>query len=366
MSCAARNVLLVAGRLARWSESWRMRALLARLAQRDLQVSVLCVANDGILDAGPDLVECPALGNRWHRRWALRRLRFEAEKRPPGLLHVLQAEMTWVGLALAGRWQIPYLQTVDEFLPHGARLPVNRRWCRGFVVPSQELADDLILHFGVSESLVFMVPPTVPLVLEARNPEAGRAQVPVIGAAGPFVEGSGLATFLRAARGVVDAGADAEFVIAGRGPRETELRRGAERLRIADRVTFTDDLAADATLWRILDIFCLTSRMPTVGRPLAVAMAHGIPVIASDIAGLRSLVADDSTGLRVPAGDAEGLARTIMALLDNPQHARALAQRGQQWVGTAFNADQEQRLLAELYQSMVAPSERAMDLAVKA
>jgi hypothetical protein len=37
---------------------------------------------------------------------------------------------------------------------------------------------------------------------------------------------------------VLDAGIDAEFVIAGQGESEFNLRRRAERLRIADRTTF--------------------------------------------------------------------------------------------------------------------------------
>ena len=182
--------------------------------------------------------------------------------------------------------------------------------------------------------------------------------VPVIGASGRFVQGSGLAVFLRAARRVIDAGVDAEFVIAGRGPREAELRRGTERLRIADRVTFADDPAAYNIFWNVLDLFCLTSLVPTAGRALVLSLAHGVPSIASDVSGLRSFVADGSTSVRVPPGDADALAGAIVALLGDPARRRELVQRGRELVAVTFDPGREAHVLAHLYLTVATPAER--------
>src|SRR5207249_1429134 len=111
-----------------------------------------------------------------------------------------------------------------------------------------------------------------------------------------------------AARRVLDAGIDAEFIIAGQGDDEVDLRGRASRLQIADRITFAGRNVVGARFWRVLDVFCQTSLSPTVGRTLALAMAFGVPAVVSDVEGLCALVQHGETGLIVPPGDSGALA----------------------------------------------------------
>jgi phosphatidyl-myo-inositol alpha-mannosyltransferase len=64
------------------------------------------------------------------------------------------------------------------------------------------------------------------------------------------------------------------------------------------------------------------------GMVLLEAMAAGLPVVASDIAGFRGVVKDGRQGRLVPAGNAFALADGVAALLDNPQLRRAMAAEG--------------------------------------
>src|SRR5262249_14665489 len=151
---------------------------------------------------------------------------------PPDLLHVLPTRMSEAGLAIAEHWGVPMVQTVDEFIPTGGRLRLSRRYCRRLIANGRELADDLISALGVPADRVAVVTPGI-RAPGVPPPRGGDRRVPVIGTAGPLAAGSGHATFLSAARKVIDAGVDAEFVVAGRGADEVDLRRRAHRLRIA-------------------------------------------------------------------------------------------------------------------------------------
>src|SRR5512135_3040388 len=182
---------------------------------------------------------------------------------------------------------------------------------------------------------------------------ARSAHVPVIGTAGPLVSASGFATFLVAARRVLDAGVDAEFVIAGQGDDEVDLRRRADRLRIADRMTFTGHPVVGLRFWNVLDVFCQTSIAPSVGRTLAMALASGVPSIASDVEGLRALVEDGVTGLRIPPGNSAALARTILDLLRDPEGARSLGARGCEVIRRAFDPEAESRNLVSIYHALL-------------
>ena len=78
---------------------------------------------------------------------------------------------------------------------------------------------------------------------------------------------------------------------------------------------------------RALDLFVLTSRHEGFGRVVAEAMAAGRPVVVTDEGALPELVDGGADGLCAAPGDAEGFARQIVRLLDDPRLPRALAAR---------------------------------------
>jgi len=176
----------------------------------------------------------------------------------------------------------------------------------------------------------------------------------VAGAAGPMAAGSGLTTFLGAAVRVINAGHDVEFVLAGRGPDEPDLRRRADRLGIAGRVTFAGDPGDCGAFWDVLDVYCHPAHRPDTGRPLATALAHGLPCIASAVPGLRSLAEDGDTGRLVPPGEPEALAGTILDLLADPAAAADLGHRARASVARRFDPGREAAELAGLYERAMA------------
>jgi glycosyltransferase involved in cell wall biosynthesis len=356
MDDPTRTVLLLAGRLGEPDELEPVALLLEQLTRLGITAQVLCIARGNSGTANFRIFEMPALGHRWHRALATRRLQFDDGLKRPDLLHVIHPSMGAVGLAIADHWRIPYIQTVDEFLPPQGRLRLSRRWCRGLVATSRELADDLIHNLNVPRDFLMVIPPGIALPDES-SATTRRGVVPVIGTAGALVANAGIATFLNAARRVLDAGIDAEFVIAGQGEAEVELRRRAGRLRIADRVTFAGRQVVGLRFWRVLDVFCQTSLVPTVGRTLALAMAFGVPAIASDLEGLRALVKHGETGERVPPNDSGALARTILAFLANPEHTRSLGDAGREAIRRDYDPATEARQLATLYCRTLAGSE---------
>ncbi|WP_406700359.1 glycosyltransferase family 4 protein [Singulisphaera sp. Ch08] len=361
----ARSLLLLAGRLDAQGDIDSMRSFLDRLTRFGVSANLLYVSAGEGTSADERFIECPRLGHRWQLALAVRRLRLGDPTRRPELLHILHSTMSSAGLAIAEHWGIPYIQTVDEFLGPRDRLRLSRRWCRKLVAVNQELADDLEVNFGVPASLLSVACPGITAPEPVAPPATKRlTPVPVIGTAGPLVSASGFATFLNAARRVLDAGIDAEFVIAGKGEDEVDLRRRADRLRIADRVTFASQSLEGFRFWSVLDIFCLTSLVPTVGLSLARAMAAGVPSIASEVVGLRALIDPDVSGLFVPPDNSTALAETIIDLLNDPERSRRIGQRGREVVLRDFQPDDEARDLECIYQSVLALNEFAQPASI--
>ncbi len=77
------------------------------------------------------------------------------------------------------------------------------------------------------------------------------------------------------------------------------------------------------------DIFCAPSLgFESFGIVLLEAMAAGLPVVASDIAGYRSVITDGQEGVLVPPGQPKSLAKALHQLLNQPHWRVNMGQRG--------------------------------------
>ncbi len=162
--------------------------------------------------------------------------------------------------------------------------------------------------------------------------------------------------FLKAARLVLDAGYDVEFVIASRGSQQMSLRHRAQRLRIADRVTMADDRTVGGDFWSVLDIYCQPAVVASAGRTLIQALGHAVPSIATDVKGLRGLIGHGENGLIVPRGDPGALERAIIHLLEHPDEANRLGARALERARLNFDPDAEAERLVDLYRQAAARS----------
>jgi glycosyltransferase involved in cell wall biosynthesis len=341
------EVVFLAGRLGLDDDGWPLVPLIDRLVSRAVLGRVVCVSRGTGTDGDSRVLEFPALGRRWLKSFSIWRYRLESEFDHACLLHVVHEEMAEVAVELAEARRLPYLQTVDDFAVLGRGLRLSRRWFRGLVVTSPDLAGDLASGLGVPPDRISVIPPGVPAAQQA--PRRSGWRIPVIGTAGLPRKESGFACFLEAARLVLDSSRDAEFLIAVQGDDEIDLRRHAQSLKIADRISVADFAVIGARFWSVLDIYCQPSLVPTTGRPLALAQAAGVPSIASGVKGLLAQIDPGKSGLIVAPGDPQALARALIQLLDHPEHAASVGRRGQEAARRRFDPEVEADLLASLY-----------------
>lgn len=79
------------------------------------------------------------------------------------------------------------------------------------------------------------------------------------------------------------------------------------------------------------DVFCTPSTgSESFGVVLLEAMVTGVPIVASDIAGYRTIVTDSQEGLLVPPRDVPALTQALLRLLNDPQLRAAAGQRGRE------------------------------------
>jgi glycosyltransferase involved in cell wall biosynthesis len=130
---------------------------------------------------------------------------------------------------------------------------------------------------------------------------------------------------LRALAGL--EGGSAQLLVAGDGPLETDLRRLAGALGIADRVHFLGFRRDIPVLIGAATAVLLPSSQEGLPRCLMEAYCLGVPCIGSDIRGTRELVTAE-TGRLFPVGDVQALRDALRWVLAHPREARRRGEAG--------------------------------------
>jgi glycosyltransferase involved in cell wall biosynthesis len=91
--------------------------------------------------------------------------------------------------------------------------------------------------------------------------------------------------------------------------------------RRAPRVRFAGPLVGPALdrAYAAADLLVLPSRAETYGMVVTEALARGVPVLASDVGGVREALGDDGAGLLVPPGDPAALGAALRRWLGDAE-----------------------------------------------
>jgi len=141
--------------------------------------------------------------------------------------------------------------------------------------------------------------------------------------------------------------------IAGDGPHRNYLETKARSLGIGDRVRFLgyQSQAQVRELLRNADVFVMGSFAEGLPVVLMEAMAAGVPVVATRIAGIPELVDDGLNGFLVPPGDPAVTATAVRQLLEDAELRNRFAIAGRAKVEREFNINMEACWLAKILKS---------------
>lgn len=199
--------------------------------------------------------------------------------------------------------------------------------CVDVFVPPSEFVKRRLIAAGFSADRITVVPNVVSLPDTVAEPSSGA----YVALAGRFSEEKGIETLLQAAKRLPNV----PFRIAGEGPMESILRGLAP-----GNVTFVGQLARES-----LAGFYANARMCVVpsrwyeafGLVAAEAMSFGLPVIATNMAGLAEIVDDGVTGFHFTSGDAATLAGHIERLWNDMPLCAAMGVAGRRKVEREYS-----------------------------
>ena len=127
------------------------------------------------------------------------------------------------------------------------------------------------------------------------------------------------------------------------------LQAQVMRLGLMERVHFLGLIDRVPAYLRAADAFAFASMREGMPNTVLEAMACGVPVVASDIDGVRDVLPDAEYGWLCPAGDVSCFARSLRVVLDDPAAAEMRRQRSLERVQTVFTLDQVVEQYLALY-----------------
>jgi glycosyltransferase involved in cell wall biosynthesis len=149
---------------------------------------------------------------------------------------------------------------------------------------------------------------------------------------------------------------DVHAVIVGDGPEAASLKRHVATLDLGDAVTFVGGVPHGETppYYRAAEVFALSSSFDNSPNVILEAMACGLPVVTTDVGGVREFVADRVGGAVVSAGDPDALAAGLVRFLADTAARRAAGAHNRAKALTEFSWRASAQRLLEVYQRAIA------------
>ena len=304
---------------------------------------------------------------RWPGRliWSLKR---ELQAAGTDLLHAWMTSANFYGrLAATLCGDLPLLcaertsrkssreQMVDRVMsPLVSAMVVNSEGVRSY------LRDDV----GLRRVPIHMIPNGVDTSLfrpAPENPDYRRhlgipAESLVIGTIGRHIPDKRQDWIIRAVAFCKAEGMDVHAIIAGMGSERDKLQEESQRAGVGDRIHLVGVVRNPEEVLRSYDLFVLPSRREGMPNAARESMASGVPVVATEVAGIHDLLGRDESkpcGQVVPVHDEDAFREAVKRYLKNGRLRSAAGRRGSERARVRFSAQAMVASYAALYRELL-------------
>jgi glycosyltransferase involved in cell wall biosynthesis len=247
------------------------------------------------------------------------------------------------------RSRIPFVSTCHNWIDNDLMVSLygkaDRLVLRNYaaVVAVSAEVKQRLLKAGVREDKIHLVRNGIDLrKFDNASPSlANRSsseRSPIVGLVGRLGHEKGVDIFLRAAALALVDYPSAKFVIAGDGPDLEKLNLLIDELKIRDSVSMLGRRDDMPSVYASLDILVSSSRLEGLPMTILEGMASRLPLIATPVGDVPTVVLDGRTGIVVPSENAEALSARIVDLLRHPEERERLGAAARKLIEDEFSA----------------------------
>ena len=207
------------------------------------------------------------------------------------------------------------------------------RCSHGVIVNSLAVGSAVARHEAVLSGRLWVVPNGVRSM--AHRARVAGARLTIVCVAN-LIAYKGHATLLRAACHLRPHGWS--LLLVGEGPERESIGRVIASANLQERVFMLGRRLDVHDILDAADLVVLPSCSEGMPNAVLEAMAHGIPVVASDVGGVNSLLGSGA-GIVVAPGDDQALADALQRLIDDPSLRENMGARGRELIRGSLGVD---------------------------
>lgn len=278
------------------------------------------------------------------------------------IVHVNTRVTQVLGQLLRSYARIPFVWTCHGFFMRKFSHVLSPCWGDRVIAISKEVEDHLLKDFKMDAARIRLIHNGIDVerfreasrCLQAQDRPGlqrrlGLYEGPVVGIIARLSDVKGHRYLIAAMKEVIDYNPRVQLLIVGEGREKEALVRLAEELGIIKNIVFHEQAPYTPDVLAAMDIFVLPSVHEGLGLALMEAMAFGLPVIGSDVGGIRTLIKDGERGLRVPVKDSKALAQAIIRLLADQQLCELFGKQARSFIAENFSQEDMRAATEKVY-----------------
>lgn len=249
------------------------------------------------------------------------------------------------------------------------RMPIYKRidqWClpwfERLICVSEDLVEEC-RRLGIPERKICLVHNAIDVREYSRAIDRQEAKKSMdvlssrllVGSVGRLSPEKGFLDLIEVVKSLQESGFPIDLWIAGDGPQKGDLQQRIETLGLRESVRLLGQLGTEAAkrFYQAMDLFVLNSIREGLPNVLLEAMAFEVPVIATRIAGIPTLVQDDVTGRLISPSAPEELRHAICGFLSDRGKSERMAAAVRAMIESQFSFDARMRKVAGIYGELV-------------
>jgi len=143
------------------------------------------------------------------------------------------------------------------------------------------------------------------------------------------------------------------LIIGGDGDQKETLEKQISQCRSKENIFFQGKRVDAFGVWKIGDIFVLPTFYEGMSNVIMEAMAFKLPIITTNIDVNKDLIEDGETGILIPPGDSDAIAKNLIRLLNNPKERQNLGQAAHEEIKKNYSIEVVSKKVSDLIKSIV-------------
>lgn len=280
--------------------------------------------------------------------FALKKLSPIVKAKDIQIIHAQTRVTSIIAFWLAKLNHIPYLMTCHGFFkPHFFRRTFPF-WGKKVIAISDAVYAHLINDFKLRKENIELIYNGLEIKKNIQQSQAekeafktkfGLNSKPIVGCVARLSEVKGHKFLIQAFKIVLTEFPSLQLLLVGEGKIKRELSALAKDLAIEKNVIFIPNVVDTSLVLSIMEIFVMPSLQEGLGLAIMEAMAQALPIVATNVGGIRDLIKDNQTGILVSPRDSQGLAYAIITLLKDKPKAQALGKAAQDFIQREFSLE---------------------------